>query len=563
MSVETLSSGQQQSRQSSKRSQQTVSGNEERGVVAMDLSDETFQMLERMKLKAKKSKTNTKKEETKKKVAPNPQNEARVRQIKRTQVVLNEKVTDIVASVDKLSYHKKKDCTQETLFLYDKIKTVLVKLSRTDDEAGKILERLEKKVLRLNKNVDGLKKFLDEMFREFAETLCKRHVVEAMGSLDHTLLTSINHIMTALIEAYPAIADAMQRSRPKNIDVVSTNCSIMNHYLETHPNVMPTMCQEMKRFDDSNQLGGSNEKRLKIDTSPRVLQITPDIASEMIKPLRKNSDKLFRYLIETKNPAWILFYIYQGGYHILDIQRELKCDWTIKNITNMLKRMQKKKKVNEEFPIMKGPIELLFSHLEFASDDDLMLKMESQMSQFQGLTLEQQFQQFMLLMQTCIKNMIPPIEHDIIVYRGFGALPSNDDDTMFAQDARRLRVGQRISSSSFVSTSYDPGVAGDDENQFANAGCCVYKIIVPAGYQCILLSQKIGEERRLGENQFALQAHYQGEVLLPAGTIFEVIEQLGDQIFANEDRHIEREIDELPRIHTVLLRVVGYSDIKI
>jgi hypothetical protein len=139
-----------------------------------------------------------------------------------------------------MSPAKRIACTNEALFI---IRTILeIQAVCQPTTFQKTLETLENQIPKL-RDVDGLRGILDYWFRSVTQCICIKNA--NMDKMKHHTKTLINHIVMAMIEAYPDLIHRLIAS--SNMEEYRHNCDAIAEYFHERPHVEPVMCSEMER----------------------------------------------------------------------------------------------------------------------------------------------------------------------------------------------------------------------------------------------------------------------------------------------------------------------------
>jgi len=136
---------------------------------------------------------------------------------------------------------KKIACTNEARFIITTIFDILA-VCQKDSAFEKSLDKLEHQVTKLHDS-DGLRNILDYWFRQVIRCIC-------IDSADLTKMSPqlkiwINHIVTAMIEAYPDLQYRLVATA--SMKEYRHNCDAIAEYFHERPHAEPVMCSEMER----------------------------------------------------------------------------------------------------------------------------------------------------------------------------------------------------------------------------------------------------------------------------------------------------------------------------
>lgn len=132
-------------------------------------------------------------------------------------------------------------CTNEARFIIMTILDILA-VCQSPATFQKSLETLENQIPKL-RDVEGLRKILDYWFRATLECICTKNA--NINKMKHHTKTLINHIVAAMMEAYPDLRHRLVGT--ENMEEYRHNCDVIAEYFHERPHAEPVMCSEMER----------------------------------------------------------------------------------------------------------------------------------------------------------------------------------------------------------------------------------------------------------------------------------------------------------------------------
>lgn len=150
---------------------------------------------------------------------------------------LHERATLLFSEMENLPHHKRHVCTNETVFLVNKVYDVIEACN--PKQIPTLTTAIEDHVQRLT-NTDALRKLLDYCFRTVRKCICSPRANPA--KIKDEVKTAIHHIVTAIIEAYPALQG--QLIAATDTAQYRHNCLMIDEYFATHPNDEPKLCMD-------------------------------------------------------------------------------------------------------------------------------------------------------------------------------------------------------------------------------------------------------------------------------------------------------------------------------